>query len=102
MAADELVDQVDEHDGSGDPQGDAQRSCLKDHGRPEGAEHDVPQIHRRGAVIDSTLPVKALADALGYETRQGRACRTGRGIYQLVPSPTPARGRHGNPTELAS
>ncbi len=77
-------------------------ALLRAHQQPMTLIDLHAQIHRRGAVIDSTLPVKALADALGYETRQGRAYRTGRGIYQLVPSPTPAKGRHGNPTELAS
>lgn len=42
-------------------------------------------LHRRGYELDSTHPVKALADALRYETLQGRARRTARGIYAANP-----------------
>jgi hypothetical protein len=46
-----------------------------------------PEIHRElhlaGYGIASRTPVKRLADALGYETSQGRAIRTDRGWYRL-------------------
>lgn len=42
-------------------------------------------LHRRGYEVDSDNAVKALADALGYETDNGRASRVGRGIYEALP-----------------
>ncbi len=42
-------------------------------------------LHRLGMVVDHRHPVKALADALGYEADRGRAARTARGVYELVP-----------------
>lgn len=57
-------------------------------------------LHRGGYEIDSTHPVKALADALGYETDHGRAHRVARGVYGPVLGPSvtaagaaPAGGR---------
>jgi hypothetical protein len=41
-------------------------------------------IHRYGYGIDSPHPVKALADAMGYEVREGRAVRVSRGVYDLA------------------
>ena len=41
-------------------------------------------IHRYGYGIDSPHPVKALADAMGYEVREGRAVRVARGVYDLA------------------
>lgn len=43
------------------------------------------QLHRLGCAIAHRHPVKALADALGYETDIGRTARVARGVYQLVP-----------------
>lgn len=40
-------------------------------------------LHLNGFVIASNNRVKALADALGYEHRQGRARRTARGVYAV-------------------
>jgi hypothetical protein len=57
-------------------------------------------LHRRGFVVNSAHPVKALADALGYEALSGRVRRVARGTYELVPGPRPPRGRHGNPADL--
>jgi hypothetical protein len=41
-------------------------------------------LHHAGYGIDHTNSVKTLADALGYETRLGRAHRPARGIYALA------------------
>lgn len=53
-------------------------------GDPEIA---LPEIHRTliacGFRIDDANPVKALANALGYEATQGRAVRTRRGHYSI-------------------
>lgn len=57
------------------------------------------ELHRRGFVVASDQPVKALADALGYERLEGRVRRVERGVYELLPAPVPARGRHGNPID---
>lgn len=38
-------------------------------------------LHHQGFEVESPHPVKALADALGYETDQGRAHRAARGVY---------------------
>ncbi len=59
-------------------------------------------LHRRGFAVASDQPVKALADALGYERLEGRVRRVERGVYELLPAPVPARGRHGNPVEFAA
>ena len=42
-------------------------------------------VHRYGWVISGHHPVKALADAMGYEVRKGRAVRVARGVYDLHP-----------------
>jgi hypothetical protein len=42
-------------------------------------------LHRAGYGIDHDHAVKALADALGYETRLGRTHRPRRGVYELIP-----------------
>ena len=41
-------------------------------------------LHRHHFAVASRHPVKALADALGYETEQGRTQRAGRGLYQAT------------------
>lgn len=41
-------------------------------------------LHHLGYRIDSRHPVKTLSDALSYETEQGRARRTSRGVYAPV------------------
>jgi hypothetical protein len=43
------------------------------------------ELHRRGYGVDHPYPVKALADALGYETMLGRTRRVARGVYELIP-----------------
>jgi hypothetical protein len=43
-------------------------------------------LHRAGYAIAHHHPVKALADALGHETDQGRAKRTARATYAAVTS----------------
>lgn len=43
------------------------------------------QLHRLGYAIAHRHAVKALADALGYETELGRVRRVARGTYELVP-----------------
>jgi hypothetical protein len=53
-------------------------------------------LHWYGFAIDSPTPVRALADALGYEHEQGRAVRVRRGVYRAA-GPLPRRGRHGRP-----
>jgi hypothetical protein len=40
-------------------------------------------LHRAGYGVDHPHAVKALADALGYETRLGRTRRCSRGVYEL-------------------
>jgi hypothetical protein len=59
-------------------------------------------LHRYGYAVDSRHPVKALADAMAYEVRHGRAVRVERGVYDLAApgrqdgfrsSPDPCRGR---------
>lgn len=42
------------------------------------------RLHRQGYGVAGNNPVKALADALGYETDEGRVCRERRGVYRLV------------------
>ena len=41
------------------------------------------ELHLNGFAIASRHPVKRLADALGYETRKGRAKRVDRGRYAV-------------------
>lgn len=53
-------------------------------------------LHLHGYVIASRNHVKVLADALAYEVDQGRARRVARGVYEVLPGPAPAPGRHGN------
>lgn len=56
--------------------------------------HDL--IHRYGYCIDSRTPVKALADALGYEADAGRAVRVRRGVYRSTTfGPPPRRAATG-------
>jgi hypothetical protein len=45
------------------------------------------QIHRHRFAVGSLTPVKALADALGYETDAGRAQRVRRGTYRTLVAP---------------
>jgi hypothetical protein len=52
-------------------------------------------IHRYGYGVDSPHPVKALADAMGYEVRQGRAVRLARGVYDLAEGGRARGFRHG-------
>lgn len=40
-------------------------------------------LHLRGLAVDAEHPAKALADALGYETEQGRVERVARGCYRI-------------------
>ena len=47
------------------------------------------QLHRHGFGIAHRHPVKALADALGYETEQGNTRRVSRGVYALTPGTVP-------------
>lgn len=42
------------------------------------------QLHREGYAVQHPHPVKALADALGYDTDQGRVRRNQRGVYELI------------------
>lgn len=77
-------------------------ALLRAHAAPLTLVELHALLHRRGFLVDSAHPVKALADAMGYETIEGRTRRVSRGTYELVPSPPPARGRHGNPEELAA
>jgi len=49
------------------------------------------ELHRLGYGIEHHHPVKALADALGYETREGRTQRVERGTYRLVANATQRR-----------
>jgi len=42
------------------------------------------ELHRRGHGVAQAHPVKALADALGYEADQGRVVRVERGTYRLA------------------
>ncbi len=53
-------------------------------------------LHAHGYGIESDHPVKALSDALAYETESGRARRVGRGVYEVA-GPRPRAGRHGAP-----
>jgi hypothetical protein len=48
-------------------------------------------LHRHGVAVDSAHPVKALADALGYETDIGNTQRVARGTYELMPGVVPPR-----------
>ena len=57
-------------------------------------------LHHYGYLIDSDHPVKALADAMGYEARAGRVVRCQRGVYDLAPDFRPRRGRHGRELPL--
>jgi hypothetical protein len=55
-------------------------------------------LHRAGFAVANDLPVKALADALGYEADGGRARRVSRGVYALMPGTRlPARLWPGGP-----
>jgi hypothetical protein len=63
----------------------------------------LPEIHRElhlaGYGISSRTPVKRLADALGYEDRQGRVVRVERGWYRIgILSPAERRRalQHGD------
>ncbi len=44
------------------------------------------ELHRLGLGVAQSKPVKALADALGYEADQGRVVRVERGTYRLASS----------------
>ncbi|MGD9750201.1 MAG: hypothetical protein AB7W59_04300 [Acidimicrobiia bacterium] len=55
-------------------------------------------LHRLGYAIASGNPVKALADALGYETDNDRLQRPQRGTYRFPPgTPKPSRLWPGGP-----
>ena len=41
-------------------------------------------LHRYRVAVAGTHPVKALADALGYETDKGRVRRVSRGVYEAL------------------
>jgi len=56
---------------------------LHNRGRPMSLPEIHTALHLRGFVVVSHYPVKALADAMGYEARRGRAIRPRRGYYQL-------------------
>lgn len=43
------------------------------------------ELHRLGHGVAQAHPVKALADALGYEADEGRVVRVERGTYRLTP-----------------
>ena len=55
--------------------------------RDVGGALSLVEIHRllhlKGFAVDSDHPTKALADALGYETEQGRTERVRRGCYRI-------------------
>lgn len=57
-------------------------------------------LHQYGYRIAHHHPVKALADALGFEADRGRAQRVRRGVYALAEGFRPRRGRHGHPGRL--
>jgi hypothetical protein len=48
-------------------------------------------LHLYGFIIGTSTPVKSLADALGYETRAGRADRVERGWYRARADRVPGR-----------
>ncbi len=57
------------------------------------------ELHLNGFAIASRQPVKRLADALGYETRKGRARRLDRGIYVLdLLNPGDGAGSRASPS----
>ena len=72
-------------------------AVLAEHRRPMKLVEIHRELHLSGYAIASRHPVKRLADALGYETRIGRARRIDRGVYavgQLNPADaSPARRR---------
>jgi hypothetical protein len=52
-------------------------------------------LHLYGYAVASPTPVKALADAMGYEVARGRLRRPERAVYEAVPRFRPRAGRHG-------
>jgi len=58
------------------------RAILRRHG-PSSLFTIHTWIHHYGYEVEGPTPVKALADALGYETRAGRTARVRRGVYAL-------------------
>ena len=58
-------------------------AVLAEHGRAMKLVEIHRALHLGGYAIVSKHPVKRLADALGYETRAGRAFRIDRGVYKL-------------------
>lgn len=48
-------------------------------------------LHRLGYAVSSRTPVKALADALGYDADDGHVVRVRRGIYAPTPGSRPPR-----------
>ncbi len=58
-------------------------AILSRHRRPMTLVEVHRELHLNGYAIASRHPVKRLADALGYETINGRASRTERGVYRL-------------------
>jgi len=46
-------------------------------------------LHRHGFAVDHDHSVKALADALGYDTDKGRVRRVCRGVYAAIGTPPP-------------
>lgn len=59
-------------------------------------------LHQHGLRIDSSHPVKALADAMAYECSQGRVRRVARGVYcanrAILPMQPPPKARRPAPT----
>src|SRR5690606_37246559 len=51
------------------------------HGEPLPLPAIHALLHGHGYMIDRADATKALADSLGYETRQGRAVRVSHGVY---------------------
>src|SRR5262249_49353271 len=58
-------------------------AVLAGNGRPRTLVEIHRELHLNGYAIASRHPVKRLADALGYETINGRARRVRRGVYVL-------------------
>lgn len=72
-------------------------ALLRRNGGPLALPDLHALLHRHGYEVDARHHVKALADALAYEMEQGRVRRVRRGVYDLLESAPPRRGRHGNP-----
>ena len=53
-------------------------------------------LHHHGYRVQGAHPVKALADALAYESEQGRARRTARGVYEITSAGSEFAARRGS------